>query len=49
MLTVPEREAMYFFNSVVHGVDFTKIIRWQMPWSEMVVGIFEVFFFGWLF
>lgn len=49
MHTVPREEAMWFFNSIAHGVDVTSILRWEMPLSEMVVGFFEVFILGWLF
>jgi hypothetical protein len=47
--TVPREEAIWFFNGVLHGVDVTSVLRWEMPASEMVVGIFEVFILGWLF
>ena len=48
MMTVPQQTAVRFFNSVLHGVDVTSIIRWHMPWWEMVVGVLEVFIMGWL-
>jgi hypothetical protein len=47
--TVPKEEAVYFFNSIVHGIDTVSIIRLNMPLSEMIVGVFEVFILGWLF
>ena len=37
-----------FFNSVLHGIDVGPIMRWDMPWWEMVVGVLEVFLLGWL-
>lgn len=49
MLTVPKEAAIRFFNSILHGVDVTTIMRWEMPWTEMLVGVFEVFILGWLF
>lgn len=49
MMTVPQEVAIRFFNSVMHGVDVTSITRWDMPWSEMVVGVLETFILGWLF
>jgi hypothetical protein len=49
MLTVPKEAAIRFFNSILHGVDVTSIMRWDMPWTEMVVGVLEVFILGWLF
>ncbi len=48
MLTVPQEAAIRFFNSMMHGVDVTSIIRWDMPWWEMVIGVLEVFILGWL-
>lgn len=48
MLTVPQDAAIRFFNSVMHGVDVTSIVRWDMPWSEMTIGVLEVFILGWL-
>jgi hypothetical protein len=44
----PRETVVAFFNSVLHGIDVAPIMRWDMPWWEMVVGIIEVFIFGWL-
>lgn len=49
MLTVPKETAIQFFNSIMHGVDVTPIMRWEMSWWEMVIGVLEVFILGWLF
>lgn len=49
MATVPKEAAIQFFNSILHGVDVTSILRWDMPWWEMIVGVLEVFILGWLF
>ena len=49
MMTVPQDVAIRFFNSIMHGVDVTPIMRWDMPWWEMVVGVLEIFILGWLF
>jgi hypothetical protein len=48
MMTVSQEAAVRFFNSMMHGVDVTSIIRWDMPWFEMVIGVLEVFILGWL-
>ena len=37
-----------FFDSILHGIDVGSIMRWNMPWWEMVVGLIEVFILGWL-
>lgn len=49
MMTVPRDVAIRFFNSIMHGVDVTPIMRWDVPWWEMVVGVLEIFILGWLF
>lgn len=32
----------------MHGIDVSSIIRTEMPWWEMVMGIVEIFILGWL-
>ncbi|MCA9123654.1 MAG: hypothetical protein H6822_02475 [Planctomycetaceae bacterium] len=49
MMTAPKDVTIRFFNSLMHGVDVTPIMRWEMPWWEMVVGVTEIFILGWLF
>lgn len=49
MATVPKAAAVRFFNSLFHGLDVGPIMRWDMPWTEMVIGVFETFILGWLF
>ena len=49
MLTVPHETAINFFNSLMHGVDATTIMRWDMPWWETILGVIEIFVLGWLF
>lgn len=49
MMTVPQETAIRFFNSLMHGVDVTPIMRWDMPVWETVLGIVETFVLGWLF
>ncbi len=49
MMTVPQDVTIRFFNSLMHGVDVTPIMRWDMPWWEMIVGVTEIFIIGWLF
>lgn len=41
--------AVFFFNSIFHGIDTTPIIRTSMPWWEMVFGIIGVFIIAWFF
>tara|TARA_R110000868_G_scaffold340678_1_gene601359 strand:- start:653 stop:895 length:243 start_codon:yes stop_codon:yes gene_type:complete len=49
MMTVSQDVAIHFFNSLMHGIDVTTIMRWDMPWWEMIVGVLEIFILGWLF
>lgn len=49
MATVPQDVAVRFFNSIMHGVNVETIMRWEMPWWEMVIGVLEIFILGWLF
>ncbi|QDV85294.1 DUF5676 family membrane protein [Planctomycetes bacterium TBK1r] len=49
MLTVPKDVAIRFFNSLMHGVDVTTIMRWDMPIGETVLGAVGIFVLGWLF
>ncbi|WP_391503320.1 DUF5676 family membrane protein [Botrimarina mediterranea] len=49
MLSVPQDVAIRFFNSLMHGVDVTTIMRWDMPWWETVLGVVDIFALGWLF
>lgn len=48
MLTVPKEAVIRFFNSLMHGVDVTPIMRWDMPWWEAIIGVLEIFILGWL-
>jgi hypothetical protein len=48
MMTVPREAAVRFFNSLTHLVDLSLIIRWEMAWWEMAVGVLQVFILGWL-
>lgn len=48
MATVPKPAAVQFFNSMTHGVDWGPIMRFDMPWHEMVIGVTELFILGWL-
>jgi len=49
VMTVLSKEgAILFFNSLMHGVDVTSILRTDMPFYEMVIGFVEIFILGWL-
>lgn len=48
MATAGEAATIAFFNSLLHGIDVTAIIRTDMPLWESLVGFAETFVLGWL-
>ena len=48
MWTVGKEGSILFFNSLLHGIDVSSIIRMDVPWWEMVMGVIETFILGWL-
>lgn len=48
MATAGKEVTIRFFNSLLHGLDVTSIIRMNMPIGEMITGIIEIFILGWL-
>ena len=43
----PREKAIIFFNSLLHGVDVTSILRTSMPISDMVFGVITTFVLAW--
>lgn len=48
MLTVGHTGTVKFFNSLLHGLDVSTIVRMDIPIWEAVIGIIETFILGWL-
>lgn len=48
MITVGHGGTVAFFNSLLHGLDVTTIIRHDIPVWEAAIGITETFILGWL-
>lgn len=48
MLTVGHNGTVNFFNSLLHGLDVSSIIRMNIPLCEALIGIIETFVLGWL-
>ena len=48
MGTVGREASIVFFNSLMHGIDVTTIIRTDMPAWEMAMGLVTIFILGWL-
>jgi hypothetical protein len=38
-----------FFNSLLHGLDVSNIVRVDVPLGESVIGIIATFIIGWQF
>ncbi len=47
MATVGHEGTVKFFNSLLHGLDVTFIIRMQVSWVEALIGIVETFIIAW--
>ena len=48
MSTVSRDTQIVFFNSLLHGVDVSSILRTSMPVWEMGMGLVETFILAWL-
>lgn len=48
MTTVGHNGTVIFFNSLLHGVDVSAILRMNMPGWEAIIGAFETFILAWL-
>lgn len=48
MATVGRDGTVLFFNSLLHGLDTSSIIRLHVPWWEALIGITETFIISWL-
>jgi fucose permease len=49
MMTLLSREqAVSFANSLVHGVDWGPIARWDRSWPDTLSSVFCVLVVGWL-
>ncbi|WP_293296930.1 DUF5676 family membrane protein [Allomuricauda sp.] len=48
MSTAGREATIDFFNSLLHGLDTTSIIRMDVPLWEAGLGIVQTFILGWL-
>lgn len=48
ILFTSRENTISFFNSLLHGLDVTSILRMDMPAKEMVYGFIQIFVLGWL-
>ena len=48
MASIRRDGTIQFFNSLLHGVDTTSIIRMNVSFTEALMGITEAFILSWL-
>ncbi|MDC6388928.1 DUF5676 family membrane protein [Maribacter sp. PR1] len=48
MATAGQEGSIAFFNSLLHGLDTTSIIRMDVPLWEATIGIIQTFIVAWL-
>ncbi|MFD2823653.1 DUF5676 family membrane protein [Lacinutrix iliipiscaria] len=48
MLTVGQDGTVKFFNSLIHGLDVTSVVRMEIPLWEAGIGTVQTFILGWL-
>jgi hypothetical protein len=48
MATAGQEGSIKFFNSLLHGLDTTNIIRMDVPLLEALIGIIQTFILWWL-
>ena len=48
MITAGTEGTITFFNSLLHGLDITNIIRMDVSLLEAFLGIVQTFILGWL-
>lgn len=48
MATVGRDGTIKFFNSLLHGLDVSPVIRMEIPFWEALIGIVETFILAWL-
>ena len=48
MATVGKDGTIMFFNSLLHGIDVSSVIKMDVPVTEALMGIAQTFILGWL-
>jgi hypothetical protein len=48
MAIASKEVVILFFNSLMHGIDVTSIIRMDVPFGETLLGLVSVFILGWI-
>jgi hypothetical protein len=48
MAITEEATTIRYFNSLLHGLDVTTVIRSNVPLGEAAMGVIQIFVLGWL-
>lgn len=48
MLMVGQEGTIWFFNSILHGLDVSSVSRMNVPFGQTLMGIILSFSLGWL-
>lgn len=48
MLLLGKEGSVLFFNTLLHGLDTSSIIRMSIPWQEVLIGVVATFIIAWL-
>jgi hypothetical protein len=48
MATVGREGTIQFFNSLLHGLDVSSVIRMNVPVGESLLGVVQTFILAWL-
>lgn len=48
MLLLGHDSTVKFFNTLLHGLDVSSIIRMNVPFVEVLLGLIQTFIFSWL-
>ncbi|MBI2271267.1 MAG: hypothetical protein HYU69_13065 [Bacteroidetes bacterium] len=48
MATVGKEGTVLFFNSIIHGMDFSSVVRMDISFTEAFIGLIEIFIICWL-
>ncbi len=48
MTTVGQQGSVAFFNTLLHGLDTSSLIKVNLPVRAALVGIVQIFILGWL-
>lgn len=48
LMILGHETSILFFNSLLHGLDVSSVVRMDTPLWEVLIGLVETFIIGWL-